>query len=274
MPKMYLEQFFDSLVGQTFSKWDLVIVNDGFDGLKSLLKNYSQLNIYIINGLNNIVKNREIAIRYARSNGYENIIFGDADDYFSSNRIAHSIELLRTYDIVVNDLSSVDSNGQPIVDKLFSARIKNNQIIEKKFTREKNIFGLSNTATKAHFFDNIVFDERVVALDWFIFSQILSNGDIEAIFTNEVLTYYRQHELNTAGIGKAITPELIITELRIKRLHYSALADIDSSYSDLLLKTEELSLVFENNPIRCKEYCDSIIHLGLEPVFWWESITL
>lgn len=274
MPVLFIEQCFNSLSSQTYKAWDLIIVNDGYEGLKSFLSNHSQLNVIVIDGKNSIVKNREIAVKYACLKGYKNIIFGDADDYFTSNRIAHTLDLLKTNDVVVNELSSVDTSGQLIVDKIFSSRLNNNQSIKKEFIRDKNVFGLSNTAVKASFLNNIVYDEQVLALDWFIFSQILSNVDIKVVFTNEILTYYRQHEMNIAGIKKKITPELIRKELRVVRLHYRALAEIDASYNELMLKTIELDEKFKNNPSKCKEYCDTINKNGIEPILWWESITL
>ena len=56
----------------------------------------------------NPIENREKGINYCINQGYDILIFGDSDDYFSRNRVEKSIELLSKYSIVVNDLNLFD----------------------------------------------------------------------------------------------------------------------------------------------------------------------
>ncbi|RXI39052.1 family 2 glycosyl transferase, partial [Malaciobacter mytili] len=145
MPEEYLYDFFNSLEKQTYKYFDIIIVNDGFNNLDIFIEKYKELNIFELKGLDNIAKNRQIGINYCIDNNYDILIFGDSDDYFKENRIMISLDKLEKYDIVVNDLTLFDKNG--IIEKQYiSNRIENNTEIDFGFIKDKNIFGLSNTA--------------------------------------------------------------------------------------------------------------------------------
>ncbi|MCG6537324.1 MAG: hypothetical protein L7F78_22085, partial [Syntrophales bacterium LBB04] len=78
-------------------------------------------------------------------------------------------------------------------------RLKNNTVIKKGYISDKNIFGMSNTAVSAKLIKQIVFNENVVAIDWFLFSDLLWKG-AKAVFTDETTSFYRQHRHNDLGI--------------------------------------------------------------------------
>jgi glycosyltransferase involved in cell wall biosynthesis len=199
MKEQYLIDFFNSLKRQTYKGFDIVVINDGYDGFEDLSKKYSELNIIELKYQNRPAKNREYGINYVIDNGYDILIFGDSDDYFSENRVQQSIEFLDRYDIVVNDLSLFDEGG--IYEKCYiSNRVKNNTIVKYDFIKDKNIFGLSNTAINLNILDRLTIDKDIVAVDWFIYKKLLKERYI-AIFTNETVTYYRQYGNNTVGLN-------------------------------------------------------------------------
>lgn len=198
MKEEFLEDFFNSLENQTYKNFDLVVVNDNYDDFKTIKKKYKALNIIEIKYSNTFAKNREFGINWCKKNNYDILIFGDSDDYFSKNRVEKSIEVLKKYNIIVNDLTLFNKDGI-VVDKYFSQRIKNKTLIDYKFIEDKNIFGLSNTAINLHILDNKVkFPKNIVAVDWYFFKKLLKK--YSALFTNEIITYYRQYENNTLGL--------------------------------------------------------------------------
>ena len=145
-----------------------------------------------------LYKNREAGINYCIDQKYEVLIFGDSDDYFKDNRVEKSLEILKKSDVVVNDLTLFDNNG--IYEKKYlSNRLKNLDTIDLKFIKDKNIFGLSNTAIKLKKIKKVSFNDKIVAVDWYFFEKILKEG-LRAIFTNETESFYRQHENNTIGL--------------------------------------------------------------------------
>ena len=197
--KKFLKSFFNSLSAQTYKNFDLVIVNDNFKNLDFYKDLYSNLNIIDINSSNTPAKNREVGINYCIDQNYEVLVFGDSDDYFKDNRIEKLLEFLIKADVVVNDLSLFDDNG--VYEKNYlSNRLKNLDIIDLKFIKDKNIFGMSNTAIKLKNIKKVSFNYNIIAVDWFFFKRILKKG-CKAIFTNETESFYRQHKNNTTGLS-------------------------------------------------------------------------
>ena len=198
MKEQFLIDFFDSLSRQTYDKFDVIVVNDGYDNFYDVKIKYQNLSIIELPYSDTPAKNREYGINYCIDNKFDILIFGDSDDYFSNNRITKSVKLLSDHEIVVNDLTTFDKTGI-IQHKYISTRVKNNSIINYSFIKDKNIFGMSNTAINLNILDKVKFDDSLVAVDWFMFKDLLKLGH-KAIFTNEIISYYRQYSDNTIGL--------------------------------------------------------------------------
>ncbi len=257
----FLTDFFNSLEEQTFKKFDIIVVNDGYEQFDTIKKRYIHLNIIELPYKNTPSKNREYGINYVKKMGYDIVIFGDSDDYFENNRIEKSIELLRGHDIVVNDLSLFNSNGI-YNHKYLSNRIKNHTIIDFDFILEKNIFGLSNTAIRLNLLDSVDFDPSLIAVDWYLFSLLLLKAK-HTIFTNETQTFYRQYSDNTIGMGE-ITLENIQNILKVKKTHYALMQKHLPYYEELYNNVIELD--------NTKDF-SNLSTLTMQYPFWWELNT-
>jgi glycosyltransferase involved in cell wall biosynthesis len=201
MNKQYLYDFFASLKNQTYKNFDVIVVNDGYKDFESIKVKYGKnFKIIELQYSNTPAKNREYGINYCIDNKYDVLIFGDSDDYFEENRIEKSIEFLKEYDIVVNDLSLFDETGI-YEEKYISNRINNLQFIDYEYIKDKNIFGMTNTSLKLENVSSIKFDENIVAVDWYFFKKLLKQG-LKAIFTNDTTSFYRQYDNNIVGLEK------------------------------------------------------------------------
>jgi len=198
MKEQFLIDFFDSLSRQTYDKFDVIVVNDGYDNFYDVKMKYQNLSIIELPYSDTPAKNREYGINYCIDNKFDILIFGDSDDYFSNNRITKSVKLLSDHEIVVNDLTTFDKIGI-VQHKYISNRVKNNSIINYSFIKDKNIFGMTNTAINLNILDKVKFDDSLVAVDWLMFKDLLKLGH-KAIFTNEIISYYRQYSDNTIGL--------------------------------------------------------------------------
>jgi len=198
MEGQFLIDFFDSLSGQTYDNFDVIVVNDGYDNFYDVKMKYQNLSIIELPYSDTPAKNREYGINYCIEHKYDILIFGDSDDYFSNNRVELSLNILNSNDIVVNDVSLFDDRG--VYETMYiSNRLSDNSKVNYSYIKNKNIFGLSNTALKINILSKVSFDKDLVAVDWYLYKGLLKNG-CKAIFTNKAITYYRQHKDNTIGL--------------------------------------------------------------------------
>lgn len=249
-PIEYLISFFDSLIIQDMSSFDVVIVNDGNIDLEELLTHYPLLSCHKLKAGDCPIENREILVKFAIQNCYDFAIFGDSDDKFSSNRMSESIKQLEYADIVVNEISTFTSTGVS-KSNYISNRFKDSQRITLENILTFNIFGLSNTGVRVEALKALPlpFNRKLVALDWYIYS-ILLYANCSALFTNRTITYYRQHDENIAGLGTS-NQETIKKSIKVKKAHYSALVELfgdgvfsklrDSFAADLLMIESRLT---------------------------------
>lgn len=232
MNGQYLVDFFDSLQHQTNNNFDVIVVNDGckeFEKIKTVYE--KMLNIIELQYSNTPAKNREYGINYCIENGYDILIFGDSDDYFEQNRVEKSLQLLKEYDVVINDLNLFDESGV-YEEQYLSHRVKNLAIVEFEFIKDKNICGLSNTAIKLEGISKIDIPDDLIAVDWYLFSMLLIEGG-KAVFTNETISYYRQHQQNTVGFQK-LDEASFKKGVDVKQKHYRALNERSNGFSQEL----------------------------------------
>jgi len=268
---IYTTDFFESLIKQTYSNFDVIIANDGFSDLDKLKKKYSSLNIIELPVVDSIAKNRELLIKHAIICGYDYAVFGDIDDYFDNRRLEVLESLLKDNDIVINDLTTFNQKNV-INERVFSARVNNLSNIPLDFIMDKNIFGLSNTAIKLQglLCEQISFPSKLIAVDWYFFSNLLLNSK-KAIFTNDTLTYYRQHDKNTAGIG-AINASTLLKAIKVKLIHYSFMKEKNDKYQCLYEQTHKLA-IWLNNKENVAEYVRFNVK-NLHTPLWWETTKL
>jgi len=229
----YINDFFDSLSSQTLQNFDVIALNDGYLEFNKIKEKYPSLNIIEIPSAGNIPKNRQALILFCKKNNYDIAIFGDIDDFFSKDRVEKSVKALKKVDIVVNDITSIRA-GKIIEKQIYAHRLCDKQSISVDFIKEKNIFGLSNTAVnlKKIPFEVIRFPNDLLAVDWYFFTLLLLRG-AQAKFIADTVTFYRQHNENTIGIG-SLTKEKVEFILQVKKAHYQNLQDIYPEFTSLL----------------------------------------
>lgn len=260
MERKYLLDFLNSLQNQTFKNFDLIIVNDGYDDLAELLVSYKNIKTIVLAYNGTPAKNREFGINYCLEQKYDILIFGDSDDYFENNRVEKSIEFLKDNDIVVNDLSLFDES-EIYEDKYISNRVKNRSKIDLEFIKNKNVFGLSNTALKLKDIDKIELPSDLVAVDWYFFTLLLLKNKV-AIFTNETVTYYRQHAENLVGLKK-LDIQSYKRGIKVKKKHFQCLNHITDIFNEELNRISEIELKVDNIKLNTETNDNPL---------WWELI--
>ena len=265
----YFEDVCESALNQTNSDFDFLVVNDGCDSivLKKLL---TGLDYTILNAVGSPSENRQQGINFARTFGYQYILFCDADDTFVPKRHKKTIlEFEQTgADIIVSNLNVVDVNLKPIIKDYFSKELPDNQWIDGDFIKEKNIFGMSNTALRLDKLKNNVAIPETPIADWLLFSILLNKG-LKAKYINDSLVNYRQYENNLIGINR-FDLDSFKRLAKLKYNHYKLLVDCGfSQYKKLLSDTEEL-LFFSDKSIEKIINSQMLIH---EQPLWWQIIS-
>jgi len=252
---------FIQFLNQLEDEFKLIIFNDNvadadslFDNLEKPFQIVNLFGKYSINQIRfksfDILKNMEMEI----------FIFQDIDDLFSKNRIAVSVEKLKTYDLVCNDLNIIYKDT--VVNNFWDERLKNDFEFGFEFIQTKNIVGLGNTAiTKKVLNFQTKFSDLPLAYDWFYFFQLIEKSDIKCIYTNECTSEYFQHENNLAGFKKIIDRDRLYHVQKVKRQHFRALIEIGYEFEAELEKNEVIDIEnIELSKTSPKHY------------FWWEEI--
>lgn len=223
----FVIEFFDSVMNQTRRDFDLIIVNDGWDS-KGLTSQYQDLHIVELSGRSSIAENREIGINYVISHNYEYLVLCDADDTFHPNRVETSIHALQNYDVVVNDVNIISTEGNVLVSDYFSKSLAGNEPLDINFILRKNVFGFSNTSIKLRQMSNCNFPRNLKVIDWYLFTQLIFLGK-KARFIPVSLTNYRQHSNNLIGIS-SFSVEMFRRLALLKKQHFDSLSEWNSFF--------------------------------------------
>lgn len=239
----YLDDYFNSLQHQSYMDFDIWIYNDGLNKelLQKYMIKYKELNIYEKKLEDNCTpaQIREIAIKGIKDK-YDYLVLTDADDYFSSNRIEKSINILQKYDFSYNDMVLINSKGEEISGKTYFTNKCNPKIVNNLFKiLKKNFCGLSNSAInlKTVNLDFLLIPENLIAVDWWIFSLLLMKG-YKGCFLEDSFTYYRQHETNVVGGLNNLDEMKLLRGIDVKKQHYKMLLEYYPSKFDSIINRE------------------------------------
>jgi glycosyltransferase involved in cell wall biosynthesis len=275
----YLNDFLNSLQKQTHRDFDVVLLNDGVKDFESYRLKYPNLNLIESKVSGSFGKIREIGINTVQELGYQFIIFGDSDDYFSENRIEETLKYLKSTHIVVNELTLV--NGSTRLKDFLRTNLKNTKVLEDDILNG-NVFGFSNIGLRAEIINTPVsFDDNLLAGDWFFIASILLQHECKIKFLDKVQTFYRQHDDNVTGFSLVLTEKKLELGIKVKLIHYKELLKFCKknhiyNYIDMIqnklnsiceLKKELADPAFKEKYIEFVNWNISKIFTG-----WWSEI--
>ena len=130
--KPFLPQTLASLSKQSDQDFEVIIFNDGLEDLDVICQHSLNKTPHIKSISGNMPAIRSYGLSQMKNSGYKNIIFGDADDVFSTNRIEVSKKLLTKYDVAVNDLDICNENLNQTISKYFRNRMASDTILMRK----------------------------------------------------------------------------------------------------------------------------------------------
>ncbi len=275
----FLRDYLRSVNIQTDREFNLLILSD------QLEYEYFEVdsdNCTIINIAESLspAEIRLVGIKYAVKQDYHYLIFSDADDFFSSNRIEASVATLKHHDFVFNDINLVNIKGDTLTKKYLSFIGAQHQYNDYKNIINYNMFGMSNAGVRAHLLKDFYIPEDIIAVDWWIFTFLLLNG-AKGKFINEATTFYRQTNNNTVGMNKKLNEQRLSFGISVKTRHYknvlsycinNKLDFATRDYSDKLEEMKELSEAIKDAKFK-KLYIDAV-NENFDQIYkgWWSEI--
>lgn len=259
--KHFISGLVASINEQSLLPNELIVFNDNLESVEEELEEL-KINYKIIQVKGTPFENRLKAFEFLKTLNTDYIIFHDSDDLMRPNRMEVAVNKLKKYDLVVNDLSLMTYNGDLYKSNIWKDRLENNFKISDHFINDKNIIGLGNTSLRKNVLEgfNIATTKReIYAADWYIFYQLLKDHTINAIFTSETSTYYRQYRNNISTLHKT-SNEALERLIKVRKAHYEGLesAGYDMKLESLNLKNIKLNSI--TNTLESRH--DS---------FWWET---
>ena len=264
----YLRDVRDSALAQTRTDFDVVLVNDSCD--KAQLKEiFSPLNVTILEPDGGFSGNRTQGINYARNHGYKYILFCDADDSFTANRYERTVAEFENSnaDILVCNLNIADEQCQPFLKDYFFKEIPEDRWIDADFLKDKNIFGMSNTAIRLDALTEDIEIPETPIVDWLLFSTLLLKG-LKAKYLTDSMVNYRQYSSNMIGITKYdVASFRRLTGLKLN--HYRLLKEAGyKQYEPLMQEVESLQNLADDE-IEIIVNRELAIH---QQPLWWQII--
>ena len=270
----FLKSYFQSLIEQTKSAFDLLILNDGYQGL--LPDHNLNLDIMEIQGNKTIAQVRGQGIQYAITNEYEYLIFSDTDDCYSSNYVEILTEGLDKADFVYSKITPVEQNGHNAVSYFSMPQATYNY----SSLLDYNYIGLSSSGVKTEKLEKIRVPKDVVAIDWFIYTFLLLSG-FSGKYIDNATIFYRQYDDNLVGTKKSLNSDRLEKGIKVKQIHYHYICEYCKNNNLLAARKDyetkkdeiqELQYALAESDFRVR-YMDAI-NANMNKIYrgWWSEI--
>ncbi|MGF6906979.1 glycosyltransferase family 2 protein [Fusobacterium sp. PH5-44] len=199
----YLTKSIESVIMQTYSNWELLLIDDcSQDDSSKLMKSFQEKDARI-KGIKNSV-NKGAA--YSRNIGIENstgcyIAFLDSDDIWNKDKLENQIKFMIKNDVLMchSDYNFIDENG------LYIKKINTDKELCYKKLLKENQIRTSFLVIKKEIVGDIKFPD-VKHEDFAFFLDLLSTNKIKSVRNNCIGGAYRvmSHSLSSNKIKSAI----------------------------------------------------------------------
>lgn len=257
----YIEKAIQSVLDQTYSNFELLIINDGTnDDSMKIASNYAKRDnrVKIYNKKNGGLSSaRNYGLKYATG---EYICFVDSDDYIEATLLKKLSEEIsnKKYDMLIYgyDIDTVNSNEEKVEIKKITEESSTFSRIKKTSLKFKNISMIGYAWNKCYkrklIKDNdLVFEEGTSYIEDIIFNNSVFKISKDIKVINASLYHYIQRNRETLG-----------------RKSYNDMLSLDLRYSKLL---KEILLSLNNTP----EKVEKIINQTLfERIKWSINIII
>ncbi|EHN13938.1 glycosyltransferase family 2 protein [Clostridium sporogenes] len=213
--KKYLVKSLESILSQSFSNFELILINNGSsDGTGKLCREYAKKDsrIKIINIKENkgASRGRNIGIDSAVS---EYITIVDDDDYCEKGMLEHLVNLANEYNADISMCGSYNNFG----DRLEPYFIFDNllvldkvQALDELLRREKYNVAPPTKLFRKNLFEGFRFPEGVLVDDIHVIYKVFAKANM-VVAKGKPLYHFRKHKSNMTRFiqSNSLTPELL-----------------------------------------------------------------
>ena len=187
----FLTQAIESVISQTYSQWELLLVDDGStDGSLEIMREYEREDRRI----SALVNENNLGISASRNRAIEAsqgewIAFLDCDDQWESSKLEKQLQATKELNasFIFTGASYIDKKGIP-----YKGILKVPSQLTFKRLRAHNIIICSSVLAKKEYFERFKILRRDVLDDFTLWLMILRSG-VTARGINEPLLIYRIH---------------------------------------------------------------------------------
>lgn len=197
----YIAQSIESVLAQTWTQWELIIIDDGSsDRTVEIIRSYASMYPQI-----RFLKNRQnIGVARTRNAGIRQaaglwIAFLDSDDCWAPQKLEKQILLARSSsaDFLFTGSAFMDENGRPLSHQLLvPSRIRYRQLLKQ------NVISCSSVLIKKELLLPYPMKGDNLHEDFAVWLQILRDCRIDAVGINEPLLIYRISSSSKSGNKK------------------------------------------------------------------------
>lgn len=200
--KEFIEQQLDSVLGQTHSRFEVIIVDDGSeDGTRDVLAAYKnkfpqKIKVFFNETNLGFIENFEKAISLCAG---DFIALCDQDDIWVNNKIDRLLEEIEGYALVYSDVSLIDGGGKVIaLSRASSSKINNHSDITlEEMIFKSYVIGCASMFRRDLLNDIFPIPKAALFHDWWLALHAIKGGGIK--YVPEPLVLYRQHNNNVLG---------------------------------------------------------------------------
>ncbi len=204
----YIEASILSVIGQTYTNWELIIVNDGsVDGTLSIAEGYQQKDKRI-----RVITQQNMRLAAARNTGIKNakgdwVAFLDSDDIWHMDKLEkqvlvsreqRDVDFIYTNGWIFNEDNMQDLTPYPTVCGRYCARQMYNAIYKNNYIPVLSVMLRADIIKKIGFSEDRAFFYGCE--DWDCWLKLARN-EVNFYGLDEPLFYYRRHGNNMSNKG-------------------------------------------------------------------------
>ena len=278
---IFLEDYLESVFGQTDEKFELLILIDNADEEKVKTRidelNYRDIAVHVFskNEPKTPIQLRKDLIDLAYQLDADILVFSDFDENVAKNRIKEIRDHINAFDFVFNDFYIVDSNLNRVDDQSFFFR-RNipKEVRDWHDVKSYNFIGLGSLAVNLKNYDygSIDIPDNILALDWFLATRVLVDGG-KGLGLATTYANYRQHDDSFVGFDFGLNEEKLTQGLKVKEDHYKCFKEYNQEFYDLYEGILDLKLYIDEIGKDC--YIKMVnSKFDTSKFCWWENIKL